>query len=1381
MHLTRILLFTFLLLNTCTAAVAQQYRAIVRRYGLEDGLPHRQVNSITQDYRGFIWAATNGGGLARFDGKRFQVFNQAESGLGSDVVNWVCKDPEGNIWAKGIGAGVWLRIIEPVSGKVMSADTFFQKNPPPIPFQFWESTPLTAHNGTLAISIFDSASFMIYHPVLGWSVVNLPDSGTFMVTKITKRNTFWGIHIGKNEQHTLIETDVQGQILRRIPAQPGHWFWLKKGEATDTDGFFVAEARPNQKGMLWEGILWEIDSNGNRKQVPLGDKFYFLHQHARVKNGEIEVRFPEILDQTGHVLLDLSQQFPEIDPTQYYDYLLDQNGNIWFATAFGLFVVEIRKTHFRKLLYDEKAPGGRGKACRGLLEKNGRLLVNTELGPQGCFLIDPQTGEAQRIPREMVIGIAESSDGNVWTHAEVPYTYTGLQKITPEGQPISPALTKKRLNGHIWTILEDNPQRVLLGHTIGASVYNPTTGNLIPWHDDAYPEFDQSAISWLCKDRSGRICACTSGGLYSFQANGRVAERFWPEGKGRHYLPYSRIYHFYEDPEGIIWLGTGGGGLLRWDRKAPEGQQVQVIFRKNGLLNGMVYAVYEDAHEHLWLPTDYGIVQLDKKSLQVRHTWLVADGLTHNEFNRVSHCRGADGSLYFGGLNGVTAFHPEDFYDAAGAEKNIKRLVISNFSVWDGDQRQLVNQTPKLLKTNQFTVYPDNRYIQLEFALLEFVAPEKVTYTWKLEGISTDWEPLQEPVLRLSSLPYGSHHLRIRAQAADGTPAENELDILLQVMPPIYLRWWFFVLAGLLLAAGTWLWLRWRIREHRQEQERLEQEVTRQTATIRRQADKLSQLDQAKSRFFTNISHEFRTPLTVILGMADQLKNRVGLTRSQSDATTNSVGLTSSQADTTTSLDLIQRNGDNLLRLINQILDLSKLDSGLLKVHWQRGNIMAYLQYLTESFHSIAQERDVRLVFYPETPDLNMDYDAEKMQAIVTNLLSNALKFTPRGGKVVFHAKFVPHPETPGHLQMIVQDTGKGIPEAEMPYIFDRFYQVDDSSTRRGEGTGIGLAFVKELTTLLDGSISVESTEGKGTTFTLLFPCRDRVEGAAVESEQPMEITWASPQTSAAASFPQNSGTETSSILPLLLIVEDNADVATYLRSLLNADYQIEWAADGQAGIERALEWVPDIIISDVMMPGKNGYELCETLKNDERTSHIPIILLTAKATQADKLAGLRTGADAYLEKPFHKEELFVRLQKLVELRAVLQARYAVESATLAPASAPQSEPSLEDRFLQKIREAVLEKLSDSELDIAYLCQVTHLSHTQVFRKLKALTGKNPTQYIRSLRLRQALELLQTTRLSVSEVAYRVGFNDPNYFSRAFQKAYGTVPTEVRN
>ena len=1347
MHRTRILLFTFLLLNTCTAAVAQpSYRASVRRYGLEDGLPHRQVSSITEDQRGFIWVAT-AGGVVRFDGRRFKVFNQSESGLGSDEVNWVSTDRDGHIWARGRGADAWLRIIEPVSGKVIPADTFFHNHPLPLPPSAWDWPPLKIQDGSFIINLLDSACFMRYHPDQGWQVVHLPEGRAFYVSNMTPRNTLWGIHTDRQEKYTLLETDLQGHVLNRIPAFPDGHFWLMKGETTRPGGFFVKEGLD-----LKPGTIWEIEDTGHRTFVAPGS---LPLQYARIKNGDIDIHFPKIYDRNGQLLLDLSQQFPEIDQFQYFDYLLDRNGNIWFATAFGLFVIEMRKTHFRKLLYDEKAPGGRGKACRGLLEKNGRLIVNTELGTQGRFLIDPRSGEAQRIPGEMVIGIAESSDGNVWTNAQAPndgFAYASLQKITPEGQPVPPSMDQKRVGGHIWTILEDNPRRVLLGHTIGASVYDPTTGILIPWHDDAYPEFDQSAISWLCKDRAGRVWACTSGGLYSFQANGRVAERFWPEGKGRHYLPYSKIYHFYEDQEGIIWLGTGGGGLIRWDRKAPEGQQVQVIFRKNGLINGVVYAVYEDKHEHLWLPTDYGIAQLDKKTLQVRRTWLVADGLTHNEFNRVSHCQGADGSLYFGGLNGVTTFHPDEFYAAAPGEgKTRQSLVVSDFSVWDDGSDQLVNRTAQLLASNTFTLYPGNRYADLEFALLEYMVPEKVTYTWKLEGVSTDWQTLKDPVLRLSSLPYGSHHLLIRAQAADGSLAENELDILLRVMPPIYLRWWFIVLAVFLLALGIWAWLRWRIREHRQEQERLEQEVTRQTATIRHQTEELEHLDQIKSRFFANVSHELRTPLTLLLGPITYALNDTGLSQQSKKL-----------------LEAARRNSLHLQQLVNEILDISKLRATGLDLHEQPTVLFDFLEETLSVFQSLAESRSIllKLEYLPD-PAWTLALDRQKLLKILSNLLSNALKYAPNHSTVVLQVE-----KQAGDVVFWVQDEGPGIHPDDLPYIFDLYYQSKRPENKAEGGTGIGLALARELSQAMGGSVWAESQPGKGSVFFLRLPAQERSPEQAdgIARSSPPDEAFGSPVAPPAAPEPAISAP-----VARLLVVEDNTDLQTFLRAILPSEYHLTAVGNGRAALDYLsdAERLPDLILTDVMMPEMDGFQLLEALRHEAAWRPIPVILLTALAASDDRLRAFRIGIDDYITKPFSAEELIVRIDNA--LRNQASRREWQETEPGVPAETEENT----DAWLLQLRETARQNLSNPEFDIDYLSERMGISRRTLSRQIRQRAGLSANQLIQELRLLQARELIETGQYrNLRLVAEAVGLRSANYLSRLYRERFGNSPAD---
>lgn len=508
---------------------------------------------------------------------------------------------------------------------------------------------------------------------------------------------------------------------------------------------------------------------------------------------------------------------------------------------------------------------------------------------------------------------------------------------------------------------------------------------------------------------------------------------------------------------------------------------------------------------------------------------------------------------------------------------------------------------------------------------------------------------------------------------------------------------------------------------------------------------RLKQLDELKTDFYTAIAHEFRTPLTVIMGMNENVSGNEKEKR------------------------LIKRNSENLLQLINQMLDLSKVESGDLKLSKINGDIIAYLRYLTESFYSLATDKGIRLTFYSEEKNLLMDYDEAKIQHIIYNLLSNAIKFTDEGGKIILHLKVEAN-----QLKIKVQDSGQGIAAKDLPHLFDRFYQGENHEKNAQAGTGIGLTLTKELTELMQGEIKVVSEEGAGTDFIICLPIENKIktksETVIKISEQKEIVTKDTKST--------KSTTTNNEELPTLLIIEDNADVVIYIKTILEKKYAIHTAKNGQLGIEKAIELVPDIIISDVMMPIKNGYEVCEILKKDERTSHVPIILLTAKASPDDKLEGLTFGADAFLTKPFPKDELLVRLKQLIAIRRTLQQRYASQENEVSTTIDVRTE--METNFLQKLQTIVEENLHNSQFGVPELEKKAGMSKMQVYRKLKALLDKTPSAFIRSVRLQKGKELLQNSDLNISEIAYEIGFSDPNYFSRTFQKEFGTSPKDFR-
>ncbi len=533
------------------------------------------------------------------------------------------------------------------------------------------------------------------------------------------------------------------------------------------------------------------------------------------------------------------------------------------------------------------------------------------------------------------------------------------------------------------------------------------------------------------------------------------------------------------------------------------------------------------------------------------------------------------------------------------------------------------------------------------------------------------------------------------------------------------------------------------------------------------EADRLQELNDFKSRFFTNITHEFRTPLTVILGMGEQLS------KVETDTQKKSM------------LGLINRNGESLLRLINQILDLAKLESKTLTINYIQGDVLTYLKYIAESLHSLANAQNVMLRVESDQSSIVMDYDPERFLQVIHNLLSNAIKFTPSGGKVILRADLKDN-----FLLVSVSDSGPGIPADELPRLFERFFQAKNQEHAKAGGSGIGLSLASELVWAMGGEISVDSEVGVGSTFWVKLPVK---LSPLTPKGEPVTLNPAKISENNTAELPVSGGRgriELDEDSPQILLVEDNPDVVEYLTACLEGQFRLDFAYNGQAGIEKALETVPDLIVSDVMMPIKDGFEVLETLKEDERTSHIPIILLTAKADVQSRLAGLRRGADAYLAKPFNQEELMVTVENLLELRRKLQARYSkLEIGNLeidkdANSPLPQfpisTPPDPEDAFLQKIRSIVEANLSDTDFEMPHLERALAMSRSQIYRKVKALTGKSPSLFIRSIRLHHGRHLLLTTDLTVSEIAYEVGYSALNNFSDAFLEEFGERPMKVR-
>ncbi|MBC7774974.1 MAG: helix-turn-helix domain-containing protein, partial [Phycisphaerae bacterium] len=835
-------------------------------------------------------------------------------------------------------------------------------------------------------------------------------------------------------------------------------------------------------------------------------------------------------------------------------------------------------------------------------------------------------------------------------------------------------------------------------------------------------------------------------------------------------LNYNHISCFLDDPaepNRYLWICTKGGGLNRFDKQNGEFLHLTT---KNGLPNNVVYGLLSDDEgnpstvgTNLWGSTNRGIfcltppAQGGRGAEAVFRNFTKNDGLQDDEFNTGAYAKLPDGRLAFGGINGVNIFNPKDILSGDFLPNVfITNILVNNQPVTPGDATGVLNMT--IETSASITLTHEQDILTLEFASLDFTSPSQNKYRYQLIGADRDWvfSDTRRSATYLH-LPSGTYTFRVQGSNSRGIWSDHIAALKIKVMPPWWRSIWAYLFYAVLLAVAVRAYFRFTVNRAK---------LRAQLAYETREAERVKELDVVKTQLYTNITHEFRTPLTIILGMAQQV-------------------LDNPKEHFRNGMDMILRNGQNLLKLVNELLDLSKLESGKMSLQMVQGDVVQFLRYISESFHSLSESRKSHLHFLSELDSLVIDYDPEKLRQIVSNLLSNALKFTPAGGNVYFSVGIRESDNNASSLLIKVKDTGIGIPESQLPHIFDRFYQVDDSSTRPGEGSGIGLALTKELVKLMEGEITVKSPPTgakKGSEFAVVLPIMRSSERGIQDLKPILQI----PNIESLVLPSKDSAHATASIppskQPLILLVEDNADVVAYTASCLQG-YRLAVGKDGQEGLDIATEIIPDLIISDVMMPVMDGFELCRKLKTDERTSHIPVIILTAKADMDSKLEGLERGADAYLEKPFNKEELLVRTRKLLELRSQLQQHYLKSAGLTEGAVIIKDIPNLEkseDAFVQKVKASVESHLADFEFNVEQLCKEVHMSQSQLQRKLDALTGFSPNQFIRNIRLNKAKELLRNPELSITAVAFDCGFNDPGYFSRVFKQELGVTPLEWR-
>jgi len=794
-----------------------------------------------------------------------------------------------------------------------------------------------------------------------------------------------------------------------------------------------------------------------------------------------------------------------------------------------------------------------------------------------------------------------------------------------------------------------------------------------------------------------------------------------------------------------------------------------------------IYDVTSDKNGNVWLGTESGIMRYDPKlnknnskgSNKFKQIVLHKDAIFYSMYkNKAGEI--LVGSSYKSG-KGYYRFHPDSLYD----NRKFPPVVITGFKVHN---KELQPDSSWQYKNAMQLNYNQN-FFTFEFAALNYNDPSKNEYAYILEGLENEWVYSgNQRVANYTGVPPGGYVFRVKGSNNDGYWNEEGARIAITILAPPWKTLWAYMVYAF-FGAGIIISIIWY---------NIKRQQLRQALAIEHVSkEKLEEMDRLKSRFFANISHEFRTPLTLILGLSEKLFGKAKDEESKSD------------------LNVMQRNASRLQRLIDQLLNLSRIEAGRMKIKVKEEDLVLLVRGYFQFFESAARQKSIVLSFVSEGDAIFLYLDREKLEQILYNLFSNALKFTPEGGRIEVTVsgqrsavsgqminvntenttdRRLPTADLFTNCATIsITDTGHGIQPTHLPHIFDRFYQADDSDTRFQEGSGIGLALTKELVELHHGRIEVTSQAGEGTMFTIYLPLGkehlreeemdNSLKSSVLSLQSETEIHKQVPETRRLENETWNTEHGTRKDAPLLLIIEDNKDMRYYLRNVLEGSYRLLEAENGKSGVTIATEKIPDLVISDVMMPEMDGYEVCRILKTDERTSHIPVILLTAKAAMENKLEGLETGADDFITKPFQPPELLARVKNLVTQRQQLRDKFRkeFEHLSLIP---EKSMSSMDARFMDRARKVLDQNLSNPEFDTVEFSRQMNLSRAQLHRKLHALLNLSATTFVRTYRLNAAARLMEAKTGNVAEIAFEVGFNNLSYFSKCFRAQFGVKPSE---
>ncbi|MDO7173766.1 hybrid sensor histidine kinase/response regulator transcription factor [Mariniflexile sp. AS56] len=1345
-----------------------------------DGLSSSTCLDIFQDVDGYLWFGTIDG-LNKYNGYNIDVFRpNSISSISNVRINSIIGDKYGNLW---IGTNGGLDFLNKKTNQFSRVNIF-------------KKSSTSSHKGIVVNKLlYDNATNTIWvgtnsgvaKIVLQGKFVDLENLKTsyYVNNRLDNSIDNNNVNVILKDGHSDIWISTNGPYLNKYNRSKDNFERVLINNKNDYELNHISKrVYIDRKGNFWIGndlsnlVLWNKKAN-TFSHVAVVDKQTPINDIFQDKEGTIWVStdgfglylFNKNFKVLKHIVNNPSDPFslPNNLPSKIFQ---DTDGIFWIGSYNkGVSKLNTSKNSFGHYYYQPNNPNGlNGEIIQSVLEDskqriwlgvydNGLSLFDENKQLFKPFVNNPKVNNS--LSSNKILYVFKSKDEFIWI-----CTFDGgLNRFNPETNQFKRFLHDERdtttiAQNSVWTGVEDSSNRIWLGlKTEGLSLYNPNTGKFHNYKNQFNNKNNLASnfVFSLFEDSKNRLFIGTTQGLNVVDLN--TLKEFIP--KDIHFKEVEatgikglRINYITEDSLGNIWLGADNG-LYKLDASL---NLVKTYTTQDGLPNNLVLGLKEDNDKNFWITTKSGMSLLDPDTHHFKN-FNIIDGLQGAEYQSKSIEKTKDGRIIAGGLNGFNIFNPRNIASDSIIllTPKISSFRLNNRKIESGDSingRVLLDKA--ISEIQNITLKYDENNISFEFEAIFLSNPNQVKYIYKLQGVDEHFVNAGfNRSVNYSNLQPGDYVFEVKASVDEEWNKQNSSTINIKILPPFWKRWWAYL--GYIVIGSVLVWLFMNLYTEKIEE-----------------AQK-HKLDLMKLEFFINVSHEFRTPLTLILNPLDKI-----LGNFKDSEIVNSSALTA------------QRSARRLLHLVNQLLDYRKMDAGMAPLQLERGDIVNFSEAIFMLFKDLADRKEINYKFISTSYKIDCVFDFDKVEKIITNLISNAIKFTNSGGEITISvSKVKAHTaNTPkvlnfkknklnDYVEIVVKDTGRGLNKEQLENVFSRFYNLDATKS----GTGVGLNFTKGLVEMHKGEILVKSKHKKGSEFTVKIPLNIKGEIVHVENEKneflinsmksvEYDMLVSNEELLIESKKSNSSGPKEYTVL----IVEDNRELRVHLKDDLDDDYNIIEAENGEKGLKKALKYFPDIIISDVMMPKLDGFEMCKSLKTKLETCHIPIILLTARSREEDLISGYEHGADAYLPKPFKIGVLRSRIKNLLDSKERLREKFSKLGAILP--SSELTTNAMDEAFLEKVTQIIFDNISDEDFQLGDLLKEVGVGRSHFYRKIKTLTGQNPSNFIRTIRLKYASELLLKSSFSIKEISNMSGFNSTTYFGKTFKELYNLTPSE---